>query len=124
MLSCSICNRVFTSRKLKKCALVCTTRVQIMSLLSLCNFFQSCAAILLVSTSTHIYIIIYMFESFKRALRWRGNAMIKKKMRTMDKVLRCNYILFNYCRFIVVRWIRHCIVQVYTGPALLFFFGC
>ena len=28
MLSCSIRNRMFTSRNLKKCALVCTTRVQ------------------------------------------------------------------------------------------------
>ena len=51
MLSCAIRNRRFTSRKLKKCALVhlvCTNRVQ------LPNFFRSYAAIVLVSTGTHM----------------------------------------------------------------------
>ena len=76
MLSCSVRNRIFTSRKLKKCALVCTTRVQyrFCPFATLRNFFRSCAAIVLVSTSTHVYL----FESFERALRWRENATIKK----------------------------------------------
>ena len=73
MLSCSIRNQMFTSRNLKKCALVCTTRVQQL-LLSLCNFFRSCATIVLVSTGT---------QPFERALRWRENATIyKEQMQT------------------------------------------
>ena len=73
MLYSSIRNRMFTSRNLKKCALVCTTRVQQL-LLSLCNFFRSCAAIVLVSTGT---------KPFERALRWRENATIyKEQMQT------------------------------------------
>ena len=61
-------------RELKKCALVCTTRVQLHNILR--NFFRSCVVIVLVSTGTHIYC---MFESFERALRWWEK-----------KVLRCN----------------------------------
>ena len=85
MLSCSIRNRMFTSRNLKKCALVCTTCVQQL-LLSLCNFFRSCAAIVLVSTGT---------QPFERALRWRENATIyKEQMQTKysDIIKRCPVI--------------------------------
>ena len=59
MLSCLIRNRVFTSRNLKKCALVCTTRVQqrSLSLLLLRNFGRSCTAIVLVSTGKHLMYI-------------------------------------------------------------------
>ena len=91
MLYSSIRNRMFTSRNLKKCALVCTTCVQQL-LLSLCNFFRSCAAIVLVSTGTHL-----MYTSL--ALRYRENAVINKEQ-TQTKysdVINFHSIIAGYC---------------------------
>ena len=55
MLSSSIRNRMLTSRNLRKCALVCPLTFNI------CNFFRSCAAIVLVSTGTQL-----MYRWFSR----------------------------------------------------------
>ena len=90
MLS-SIRNRMFTSRNLKKCALVCTTRVQY----RFCHFaifFRSCAAIVLVSTGTHLMYI-------SLALRQRENAVINKEQ-TQTKysdVINFHSIIAGYC---------------------------
>ena len=56
MLSFAIRNRMFTSRELKKCTLVCTTHVQLHNILR--NFFRSYVMIVLVSTGTHNYICL------------------------------------------------------------------
>ena len=116
MLSCSVCKQMFTSRKLKKCALVCTTHVQHHFCLFAThhNFFRSSTAIDLVSTDTHVYL----FGSFQRALRWRENATIKK---TCGQSITYSDVINFYSIIAVVRWIHHsadhCIVPAYTGPA-------
>ena len=80
MLSCSTCNRMFTLRNLKKCALVCTTRrstaFNIASVAS--QFFP---VLCRHCFGQHRYTsYVYIFE---RALRWRENATIyKEQMQT------------------------------------------
>ena len=60
MLSCSIRHRMFTSRKLEKWALVCTTRVHY----CFCRFafFRSCATIVLIFTGTYYVLIDWVHE--------------------------------------------------------------
>ena len=62
------------------------------SLLSLRNFFRSCAAIVLVSTGTHL-----MYVSL--ALRYRENAAInKEQMQTKySDVINFHSIIAGYC---------------------------
>ena len=92
MLSCSIRNWMFTSRNLKKCALVCTTRhstaFNIASVAS--QFFP---VLRRHCFGQHRYTsYVYIFES---ALRWRENATIyKEQMQTKysDIIKRCPVI--------------------------------
>ena len=92
MLSCSTCNRMFTLRNLKKCALVCTTRrstaFNIASVAS--QFFP---VLCRHCFGQHRYTsYVYIFE---RALRWRENATIyKEQMQTKysDIIKRCPVI--------------------------------
>ena len=91
MLS-SIRNRMFTSRNLKKCALVCTTRVQY----RFCRFaiFSGLAPRLFWSAPVHI-----LCNYVSLALRYRENAAInKEQMQTKySDVINFYSIIVSYC---------------------------
>ena len=110
MLSCSIRNRMFTSRNLKKCALVCTTRVQ-QSIASVTSQFFP--VLCRDYFGQHRYTpYVYIFE---RALRWRENPTICRQ----STQIIINVTFIQLLPVTVVPWIHHCIVQACTQALLI-----